>query len=51
MRVRSLEAEAFGEPLRNSDRLVAGLAVLVGATGHAALVLTAALLFALLGVV
>lgn len=48
MSVRSLEAEAFGEPLRNSERLLAGLVVLVGAAGHIALVLTAALLFALL---
>jgi hypothetical protein len=52
MSVRSLEAQAFGEPLRNSERLVAGLVALVGAAGHIALVLTAAVFFAfVLGVV
>ncbi|WP_299333174.1 hypothetical protein [Haloplanus sp.] len=52
MSIRSFEAQAFGEPLRNSERLVAGFVALVGAAGHVALVLTAAVLFAfVLGVV
>ncbi|WP_157573521.1 hypothetical protein [Haloplanus natans] len=44
MSVRSLEAQTFGEPLTASERVAAGLAALVGAAGHLALV-TAALLF------
>ena len=47
MSVRSLEGELFGEPLTIPERVVAGLAAVVGAVGHLVLGLAALLFFAI----
>ncbi|EMA09102.1 hypothetical protein SAMN05443574_11812 [Haloarcula vallismortis] len=45
MAIAQREREVFGQPLETAERVIAGLAVLAGALGHAALLAAAGLLF------